>query len=147
MADYAGAVAAIKQRLSDNWTTTQIAFQNETPGEPWPPVDVNGSPVAWVYLEVIAATSGLRGVGLPGSQTWLYEGNIFVHVFVPVGTGTVLANQYAVSIGEIFRAKSFYRDESAGAEVRTWSPRMDGGASAAANGNYFRVSCTIPFEF
>src|SRR4051812_35861289 len=42
MADYAGAVAAIKQRMMDNWTTTPVVFQNDTPPVmPWPPVDAS----------------------------------------------------------------------------------------------------------
>lgn len=147
MPDYAGAVAAIQQRLKDNWTTTPIALQNETPDREWPPVNESGEPQPFVYFEVIGNTSGLRAGGLPGSQVWLYEGHLLAHVFVPGGSGTTLAQQYAAAIGEIFRAKAFYRDEAAGAEVRTWSPMTDGGASDADNGNYFRVTCVVPFEF
>ena len=148
MADYAGAVAAIKARLAAGWTTTPIAQQNEAPPQsPWPPVDGDGRQTSWVYLEVVANDSRLRAAGLPGSQLWLTEGHILVHIFVPLLAGTDLAHGYAVTIGEIFRAKAFYRDEAAGAEVRTWAPRADGGTMDPENGNYFRVTCTVPFEF
>lgn len=147
MADYAGAVAAIIARLRANWTTTPVQAQNEQPPqEPWPPQDGNGSPTPWVYVEVIGNESSLRGIGLPGNQAWLYLGHVLAHVFVPTGTGTELAHQYAVSIGEIFRAKAFYSDTPPNM-VRTWSPRTDGGGIAADNGNWFRVTMTCPFEF
>lgn len=148
MADLAGAIAAIKSRFSTNWTTTPIALQNEKPPQqPWPPVDGAGLKRAWVYLEVVPTQSALRAAGMPGSQFWLTEGHILVHIFVPPLDGTATAHGYAVTIGEIFRAKAFYRDEAAGAEVRTWAPVHDGGSQDAENGNYFRVTVTIPFEF
>jgi hypothetical protein len=147
MADYAGAVAAIKQRFIDNWKVgadpkTPIVFQNA--GSEYDPSSNTQQP--WVYFEVLGSSSSLRGVGTPGSQTWLYRGFILGHVFVPVNTGADLAQEYAVAIGEIFRAKGFYNDGN-GAIVRTWSPQTDGGASDADNGNWWRVTCEIPFEF
>jgi hypothetical protein len=151
MADYAGAVAAIKQRMIDNWTTTRILFQNTAPDDPWPPIDVTSTsdpkPLApYVYFEVIGNGSRLRGAGTPGDHIWIYSGLIAAHVFVPINTGTDLAQQYAVSIGEIFRAQGFYNDGQ-GRIVRTWSPRTDGGGSDADNGNWFVVTCRIPFEY
>ena len=148
MPDYAGAVAAIKTRLEDNWTTTPIAHQNEAaPETPWPPVDGDGKPTAWVYLEIIGNGSDQRAFGIPGSQLWLYRGHILVHVFVPIQDGSATAHTHAVAIGEIFRSAAFYRDEVAGAEVWTSGPWTDGGAIDPDQGNWFRVTCTIPFEF
>jgi hypothetical protein len=148
MADYAGAVTAIKERMATNWTTTPVQYQNDLPPQqPWPPVDATtGIGVPWVYFEVIGNGSELRGVGTPGDQVWTYRGLIAAHVFVPVGTGTDLAQQYAVAIGEIFRAKGFYSDGQ-GRIVRTWSPSVEGGASDADQGNWFNVVCRIPFEY
>lgn len=148
MADFAGAVAAIRQRLIDNWSTTPIAFQNENFE---PPADPNsGAPVPWVFLEVIGNQSEQRSVGTPGSQEWLYEGHILAHVFVPVNSGVALAQGHAVAVGEIFRAAQFY-DSAPGCCVRSGyggeGPRTDGGATDADDGNWFRVTCTIPFEF
>ncbi len=93
MPDYAGAVAAIKTRLEDNWTTTPIAHQNEAaPETPWTPVDGDGKPTAWVYLEIIGNGSDQRAFGIPGSQLWLYRGHILVHVFVPIQDGSATAH-------------------------------------------------------
>jgi hypothetical protein len=144
MADYAGAVAAIRDRLVANWTTTPIAFQNESFD---PPVDPNsGSPTPRLFLEVLGNDANLRGVGMPGDHVWLYCGHILIHVFVPVNSGAALAQQYAVTAGEIFRAAAFYSAGN-GAIVRSWAPQTDGGGTDADDGNWFRVTCTIPFEF
>jgi Bacteriophage related domain of unknown function len=162
MVDYAGAVAAIRSRFVSLWVDeagnrrTPIAFPNEPKTDahgqkisPWPPqAEVNGErvPIPWVYFEVLGNDSSLRGAGTPGDNIWLYTGGIYIHVFMPEGYGTEDAQQLAVTAGEIFRAKTFYQD-GRGAKVVSMSPRTDGGASDADNGNWFRVPCYVPFEF
>jgi hypothetical protein len=148
MADYAGAVAAIRQRLTDNWNTTPIAFQNEAPPqEPWPPIDpVSGNPAPWVMLEVFNTVSEIHAFGAPGDKVWRYLGLIHVHVFVPVNYGAGVATGHAVTIGEIFRGAKFY-DDGAGNYIRSWAPSVDGGGSADDVGNTWRVTMTVPFEF
>jgi hypothetical protein len=144
MPDYAGAVAAIKARVAANWTTTSVAWANDENDSV--KMNDNGDPIPWVYGEIINTWSGIEGAGKPGSQTWLYDGLISLDVFVPVRTGTALAFQYAVALGEIFRAKLFY-DDNAGHYVRSWSPRLDGGDSSSDDGLWWRVTATIPFEY
>lgn len=154
MSDYAGAKAAIRSRLAANWSTTRITFQNEKPNSPWPPVDGDGILLPWVHLEIVASRSGMHGAGKPGSQIWITDGLIIVHVFVSHGSGDALATQYANTIGEIFRAKVFYNSGD-GCYVRTWAPRVDEGGPVqsegdiewANNGAWFRVSMSVPFEY
>lgn len=146
MADFAGAKAAIRQRLVDNWTATPITFQNEAPAAPWPPVDADGFTAPWVNLDIATLDSAMRGAGTPGNQVWVTHGTIRVHVFVPTGQGDAQASQYATDIGEIFRAKVFYRDEP-GCYVRTWAPRVDGGGPGDDDRNWFRVTMSVPFEY
>jgi hypothetical protein len=157
MSDYAGAKAAIRSRLVANWSTTRITYQKETPADPWPPTD-GADPfptlVPWVHLEIVTSRSGMHGAGKPGSQIWLTDGLILVHVFVPQGSGDALATEYANIIGEIFRAKVFYNNGD-GCYVRTWAPRVDEGGPAtsageiewANTGAWFRVSMSVPFEY
>jgi hypothetical protein len=157
MGTYAGAKTAIRDRLADNWSTTRITYQNKRPADPWPPTD-GGTPVPnllpWVHLEIASSDSQMRGAGKPGSQIWVTDGLIIVHVFVPDDSGDALASEYANTIGEIFRAKVFY-DNGDGCYVRTWAPRVDEGGPVksqsdiewANNGAWFRVSMTVPFEY
>lgn len=152
MGDYAGAVQSIRDRLAENWQATRITYQNETPADPWPPTIID--PIApdmprlapFVHLEILSTDSQMRGAGVPGSQIWVYDGLIIVHVFVPNNSGSALATQYAVAIGEIFRAKVFYNFGD-GCYVRTLAPRVDGGGDADHEKNYYRVSMSVPFEY
>lgn len=144
MADYAGAKAAIRQRLVDNWATTRITFQNELPDDPWPPVGGDGWPAPFVNLEIVTTHSEHYTQGRTG--VWLTEGFIYVHVFVPTNSGDALATEYANTIGEIFRGEVFYNSGD-GCYVRTWAPRVGAGESGDDEGNYFRVTMSCGFEY
>jgi len=154
MGTYAGAKEAIAERLAANWTTTRITYQNKPPVAPWPPRDGNNILVPWAHLEIASSDSQMHGAGKPGSQVWVTDGLIIVHVFVPSGDGDATATEYANTIGEIFRAKVFYNNGD-GCYVRTWAPRVDEGGPVksesdiewANNGAWFRVSMTVPFEY
>lgn len=143
MADWAGAVAACKARFAGNFSATPVVYQNEDPpASPWPPAVV----VPWTYFEVLQVDSKLRGVGKPGSQTWLTLGNIFAHVFVPKGYGLEDHLALANPIGEIFRAKTFYNSDP-GAKIICGAPAVRGGDSGSDDGNYFGLVVGVPFEF
>lgn len=146
MGDYAGAKAAIRQRLIDGWTDTPITFQNEAPPTPWPPLDADGFATGFVNLDLSSQPAVMRGAGRPGHQVWINPGFIYVHVFEPSGTGEAVATQRAVEIGELFRGTKFY-DNGDGCYVRTWAPRIDGGGSGDDDGNWFRVTMSVPFEY
>jgi hypothetical protein len=146
MGDFAGAKAAIRQRLVDNWATTRVTFQNEAPADPWPPKDSDGFPTAFVNLEISTLDSAMRGAGTPGSQVWVTHGFVYAHVIVPSGEGDGAATAFAAQIGEIFRGKVFYNNGD-GCYVRTWAPRVDGGGSGDDDGNWFRVTMSVPFQY
>lgn len=148
MADYAGAKAAIRARLEAGWTTTRIAYQNEDPAQPWPPKRPNGSPAPWVHLEITRTDGGIWTFGTAGNRGWRYDGFILVHVFVPTGEGDALADQYAVTIGELFRAAKFY-DDGNGSYIRTLAPDVDEGGDTddGKTGKWFRVTMTVDFTY
>jgi hypothetical protein len=110
------------------------------------PTRDNGSSAPWVALEIIGEGSGIWTFGTPGNRGWRYPGEIHVHVFVPVGEGDTDANQYACTIGELFRAAKFY-DDGNGSYVRTLSPQVDGGGSGDDDGKWFRVTMTVDFIY
>jgi hypothetical protein len=143
MADWAGAVAAMRARFAGAFTAAPISYQNEDPpADPWPPAPAK----PWVYFEVIQAQTALRGVGLPGSQTWLTTGHIFVHVFAPKSYALPDHLALAGQAGAIFRSATFYNAEP-GAKVVCFGPTVQGGDSASEDGNWFGVTVAIPFEF
>jgi hypothetical protein len=102
-----------------------VKYQNEEPPQtPWPPAG------PWIYFEVIQTETTLRGVGLPGNQTWLTVGHIFIHVFAPKGFG--LADHLALA---------------GNTKVICYGPSVQGGGSDSDDGNWFGVTVAIPFEF
>ena len=107
---------------------------------------VGATAVPWVYFEVIATQSEIRGAGLPGNQTWLTRGLINVHVFAPLNYGLPESLRLADLAAEIFRSQTFYQD-GAGAKIICMAPMTDGGTTDADNGNWFGVTTAIPFEF
>ncbi len=146
MPDIAGAMAAIEQRLTDNWTTTAIRFSND--GNFGGAFDGSGNAIAWVHCEIENEDGGIVGAGKPGDQVNLDRGIIGIMVFVPTGTARATAREYASTIGEIFRVKEFYR--AAGYCVRTWKPHVGRASEATSenpSGNWYCVPVTIPFEF
>jgi hypothetical protein len=141
MADWAGAVAAMRARFAGAFSAAPVKYQNENPPEnPWPPAK------PWIYFEVIQAQTALRGVGLPGNQTWLTTGHIFIHTFVPTGYGLAAHLTLAGLAGDVFRSATFYNAEP-GAKVVCYGPSVQGGDSASDDGNWFGVTVSIPFEF
>lgn len=143
MANYEGAVAAIQQRMRDNWTTSPVAYQNEPPPlDAWPPADQS----PWVYFEVLTTKGDIHAVGNPGSQIWLTLGLIHAHIYVAIGSGSAYAQQFARQIGDLFRNQQLYNSEPPNF-VRTISPQTDGGGPADDIAGYWRVTCTINFEF
>ena len=143
MADYVGAIAAIKTRLVENWTTTQVAYANESALNP---VDDNGNPVPWVFCEIVSDGSEIVGTGVPANQTIRYDGMIKLHVMVPIGTGIETGFTHAVALGEIFRNQLLYT-ATAGRYVRTWVPRISEGDANSEDGLWFSVTTTIDFEY
>lgn len=155
-ADYAGALAAIKQRFVDQWTTggrptTPIAFVNEAAPSMVDPA--SGNPVPWVMFELLSSSSTNMGSGVPGNQVIAYDGLIKAHVFVPTGAGdgttdaVAGAMPLALAAGEIFRNKVFFDGVTPGCYVRTLTPRIDEGDATSNDGAWFAVTAAIPFEY
>lgn len=150
MPDYAGAVAAIREKLEADWTTTPIAFQNEAQPA------LEGVP-AWVYCEIVQNGSELHTVGTPGSRSYIDFGLISLHVFVATnqdeGEGINAGLTYAGQLSEIFRNERLYTGTS-GYEVRTGlalgasdAPSISGGDSASDDGLWFGFTVNIPFQY
>lgn len=164
MADFAGAIAALRTYFAAQWVDgqsrrTPIAFQNEAPNDggsppvaisPWPPTDESGAPRLWVYFEVQGNAGDLRGAGLPGDHVYLDTGHIVISAFGPKGSGSgddggVAA--LAVAAGNIFRSQTLYQD-GAGAKLVCSAPYPPRDAVAVANsGNQYGQTVSVPFEF
>ncbi len=144
-ATLAGALAAIEARLVANWTTSRIVLDQNNPGDPWPPIDANGTPAPWVFLELLDTDASIVGFGSATNNTVLDSGLCKFHVMVPKDEGLDRARAHAVAIGEIFRQQQFYASE-AGVAVRTLTPRV-GREASVDDGNWVSMTCTVEYQF
>lgn len=157
-ADYAGAIAAIKQRFIDNWQsggvpTTPYGFVNEAAPAT---VDANNNPTIWVLFEIVHVGSYILGTGTPGNHIIIYDGMIKGHVFVPTGMGMGEVDgggmQKALAIGEIFRNALFFDGVTPGCFIRSGydlrsAPRIDDGDVTSDDGEWFATTSTTSFEY
>lgn len=141
----AGALEAIEARLVANWTTSRVVLDANNPGDPWPPVDENGIPAPWVFVELDDISADVIGFGTSTNNTVLDFGLCKFHVMVPKEEGLSRARAHAVAIGEIFRQQMFFTSE-AGVAVRTLTPRV-GREASVDDGNWVSMSCTVEYEF
>ncbi|MGE0725098.1 MAG: hypothetical protein AB7O45_12030 [Alphaproteobacteria bacterium] len=138
MPSWAGAVEAIKDTLTAEWTLTPVGFINEAP-----PVS-DREP--WILLEVVTAARPTVYPGNPGDHAIIQSGLIYLHVLAPKGRGTDAAFTHAGNAGEIFRDRQLYAVDANHA-VRSWTPVIEGGGRHSDDGNWFVVTCTIPFDY
>jgi hypothetical protein len=154
-ADYAGALAATRQRFTDYWAPlgverTPYGFLN--PETDPKTADDNGQPIPWTLFEIVHVDSYALGRGVPGNNVIIYPFLIKVHIFVPTGSGTDTAEAHAIAAGEIFRNKIFYDTVTAGCQIRSGydtngQPRLSDGDITSNDGEWFTITCTIPSEY
>ena len=87
----------IENRLSDNWATTPIAWENV------PFVPPNDE--AWISLSIFEDDVRRITIGNPGTHRVM--GIITISINIPESTGTKLARDHADSLAPIFRDKQF----------------------------------------
>lgn len=87
----------IEKRLSDNWATTPIAFDNVY-YEP-----VKGTP--WIQLSIQEGDAFRVNIGTPGVHR--QTGIILIQIFTDTKSGTHIIRQYADTLSELFRDVQF----------------------------------------
>ncbi len=128
--------SAVQAFLTDNWTTTPLVFENAS-GEP--PTAPDGSLIPWVEGEVAgnAYCQVSIGAGSPADDRWREEGQLWLHVFVKTGTGSLLARQLATALTLLFRGAQLDPD----IEFRDMSVGL--GEPGDEDGNFWRLSVSI----
>lgn len=115
----------IENRLSDNWNTTGIRFENV----PFV-IPTNGD--AWISLAIVNGTS--YQIDLIGLHR--HFSIIIISVFVPDNTGTATIRSHADTIAAIYRNKCF-----GGIICRSPSIEIVGSAE-----NWYQVNVVIPYQ-
>jgi hypothetical protein len=121
--------SAVRDFLTDNWTATAIAWENEPFEKPEPPAP-------WIMVEVSgdAYDQASIGAGSPSANRWREEGMVWCHVFAPAGSGSLTARQHAAALADLFRGLELPGD----IEFRRLSIGL--GEPGDEDGNWWRIS-------
>lgn len=130
--------SAIEARLAANWATTPILYENMSMDL----IKTNGAmPESFVMIEIVPYENTQRSIGDDGNRLYTTEGFIYLHIFTPAGSGAGLSDEYADSLGQIFRGKEFD-----GVVCYGISPFGEAG-SGDDEGRYWRTSLKCRFDF
>jgi hypothetical protein len=106
------------------------------------PVDSLGNPIPWIGVALTGVLYGQQSIGatVQSQNRWDETGNLWLSVFVPVGSGASRARQLAKLLADIFRG------------VPLLSGNMEfldafiGEGMAAEEGNWFELPCIIEWR-
>lgn len=121
--------SAIAGRLSANWSTTSIAWENRD----FTPPTSGG----WIELTVLGNTGLTRGMAGNGSNISVQDtGLIAINIYTPEGSGTATGRGYADTLAALFEHKLF-------SGVTTYTATLT--ARGVVNG-WHQLNLTIPFR-
>lgn len=136
MTHFVDITAAIRQRLTANWTTTSVLFENLEEEK----IKQNGLlPDSFIVLEVVFFDSYQKDMGDPANRGYRTEGVIKLHILTPAARGDGLSKEYADALAQIFRGKRFNGVVCSAASIR------GGGEKADAAGRYWRETLAVDF--
>jgi uncharacterized protein DUF4128 len=133
------AKTAIRAYIEAGFTAAPLLWPNERHSD-------TATPQSFVAVEVKGATNNIRGIGLPGSRLFIHGGVIMAHVFVPFGVGQATGDDLADAIALLLTRKDI--PAPSGVQVvRTEDPSTYDGELSDEDGNYWRISVSVPFDF
>jgi Bacteriophage related domain of unknown function len=127
---------AVEDYLLANWTATPLSLENDEFKEPDPPAP-------WVMMEITGTLYAQESIGAfpQSANRWDEEGLIWLHVFVPSGTGGRDCRRFAKQLADLFRGTTLL---SGALEFR--DSRIGEGRVANDNGNFFCISVSIDWR-
>jgi hypothetical protein len=119
----------------------RVVLDANNPGDPWPPVDSEGIPQPWVFVELDDTDASIIGFGTPTNNTVLDSGICKFHVMVPKDEGlSAPARLLSLSAKSSVR-QQFFADE-AGVASSHLTPRV-GREASVDDGNWVSMTCTL----
>jgi hypothetical protein len=135
------ARAAIRSFVESRFTAAPLVWPNERTFAP----DV---PAAFVAVEVIGLDNAIRGVGDPSNRLFIHSGLIMAHCFAVFGTGSGAADTMADALADLLTRQDILISGAAESPlVRTEDPTTHDGELGSEDGNYWRVTVSVPFDF
>jgi hypothetical protein len=132
------AEAILKARLAAAWPALRPDVPVRWPNEKFTRPAANAP---WVSCEVHGTTNLLAGIGGgPGDNLWRQEGFVLAAAYVKADSGTATALDIAADLAGVFQGY-------AAADLRCRGADVDGGAAVQEEGNWFKVTVSVPFLF
>ncbi|HEY4136493.1 MAG TPA: phage tail terminator-like protein [Alphaproteobacteria bacterium] len=113
-----------------------LVYENEKFDKPEPPAP-------WIYVEVIGTLFDAASIGAGDDESNLYreDGQVFFHVFVPKGSGSVTARGLGEQLATLFRGR-----ELLGGKMIFPSASIGDNAVGSDDGNWWRMTAAIAFQ-
>lgn len=123
------------------WATTPIQWENDKPVKM---INDAGEQTPWIMVEMAGTLYAQEsiGAGEQAQNRWDEEGQLFIHVFTPSGTGGLLARQYAKQIADLFRGAHLPPNES----IEFMDASIGEGSPGDDTGDWFRISVEIKWR-
>lgn len=122
------------------WDTSiaKLVYENETDGPP------AGDPAPWVLVVMTSNFYGQESMGEDeqADNRWDEEGQIWLHVFVPRGTGAREARRIARGLVKLFRGQN----SLLGGALEFLDASITGEPSNE-NANYYGMSASVEWRF
>lgn len=128
---FADERSAIENRLSTNWTSTPVQYDNV----PFTKPDDN------TYVRLNILTGDSTQIDMAPTPTHRSVGVIVMQVFVPVNSGTNTARSHADSLAAIFRNVSFSVGDSGSILCRSPSITRVGEVDGL-----FQLNVSVPYQ-
>lgn len=132
---------AVRSYFDENWTTTAARHEND--GKAPLPTDENGGALPYVLMEMSGTLYAQMSIGASdqADNRWDEEGLLWFHVYVPAGTGSSLARQYAKQIADLFRGTTLLADS-----LEFLDAQLGMGEPGDEAGTYWRLSVSIEWR-
>lgn len=135
--------AAIQARFAAAWNPTPacpVAYENDVFRVPQPAAP-------WLLVELTANLLDQRGIGA-GTRTdnlWREVGQLWLHLFVPAGTGSLTARALLSQAVELFRGRDLGDLTFTSAMIGTGESAQP-GERGVKDGMWWRLSAAIEWE-
>ena len=128
---FASERAAIEARLSTNWTTTTVQYENVPFTKP------NNN----TYVALFIINGDATQIDLVPNPIHRFLGTITMQLFVPEGSGTNLVRGYADTLAGIFRNVQFNSGSSGTILCRTPTIQRVG-----VNSGIYQTNVSVPYQ-
>lgn len=128
------AFEAIEDHLRSVWNASPLVFENETATPP-------AGDARWVFVEVYGTVFDQASIGAETREgnLWREEGMLWLHVMMPVWSGTRQGRRDAYALANLFTGRDI-------GGLIFGSAAIGAGEKVETDGNYARMSVSIEWQ-